>query len=439
MRTKIVTITDSFHEIVSSLSEFLKNNQVIYVFFDQNISDFKQDYNGNIVLLGKKNSGIKIVLPEDYLSSFIGILTLGLFNGKILFTWDIKQLFSYFYFRLKRNHIIDVSSKIIDIKYGEAFLGIDGKRPDTFEDACSRAKLIARNEVLLKIHKDIHIPLAVKVLPKIETVGVADAEDRMLKYPCYQIEGQQNGRLKCVGGTLMAHNLKREDRLKLRPKMDHKFAVFDFKSMEVYVLQWLSKDERLGKIISSGRDIYTTLYSLLYGRKCNKENRQLIKDSFLPIVYGMQADSLSERLKVNLDESKELLKRINGFFSTAMNWVQDQQNKTKESSIVCDYFQRPRDYTDRFWAVRNAVVQGPASIVCLEKLISLFDKVFNYCEIVANIHDAYVLDIPCNVLYDVVYYATEVLQAPSVFMPGLKLTIDVNVGDDLENINPFRI
>jgi DNA polymerase I-like protein with 3'-5' exonuclease and polymerase domains len=210
--------------------------------------------------------------------------------------------------------------------------------------------------------------------------------------------------------------------------------------MEVYVLQWLSKDERLGKIISSGRDIYSTIYSLLYGRKCNKENRQLIKESFLPIVYGMQSESISDRLNINVSEAKELLKRINGFFSTAMDWVQDQQDKAKKSSVVCDYFERPRDYSDRSpLAVRNAVVQGPAAIVCMEKLISLFDKVFKQCEIVASIHDAYVLDIPCNLMYDVVYYATEVLQEPSVFMPGLKLTVDVNIGNDLENIVPFKI
>src|SRR6185503_18156205 len=130
---------------------------------------------------------------------------------------------------------------------------------------------IVNNEFCWKVHQQIHIPLAVRVIPKIETSAFRDQVDRMYRYSFYEIEGQQNGRLRCFqafDNSVLAHNLKPEDKVRFRPNQDSVFAVIDFKSLEAHVLQWLSKDERLGKIISSGRDIYTTIYSLLFGQKC---------------------------------------------------------------------------------------------------------------------------------------------------------------------------
>lgn len=440
MRTNI-SISENLEAIGSVLAEFLATNEVIYLKTKPEIIDFRKDFDGELVLMGAKES-VSLFIPNGVFTSFVGMLTAGLFNTKkIILSWDIKRLFSYFYFRLTRSHHININCRVIDLKYGEAFLGVNDKAPETFKEAQRRA-LFIKDETCRRMHETIHVPLATRVLPKIETAGIRDVVDRKIRHSAYQIEGQVNGRLLCskeFDGGISVHNMGSEEKQRFRPNQDHTFVVLDYKSHEVCVLQWLSKDERLARIISSGRDIYTTIYSLLYGQKCTDDKRQFIKDAFLPIVYGQQADSLATRLKVSQEEASTLIKKINTYFGTAMGWVQEYQDRVKEFPVVADHFGRTRHFGDKAWSVRNAIVQGPAAAVCLEKLISLYDRLSSHCEIVASIHDAYVLDVRQNELYDIVFYAIEVLQGPSTLAPGLPLRVDVKVGNDLDNLSTYTL
>lgn len=437
-----ITICERFCEIGDLLANFLKRHTAIYIKCDPEIVDFRKDYEGQITLHGGNGESIQFHVPKEHFVSFVGILTVGLFGkDKILFTWDVKKLFSYLYYRLDRKYIIDVNAQIIDIKYGEAFYGKENKRPTSFNEAKQKISLLIKNDYFKNIHRRIHIPLATRTLPKIETFGMLDVESRQVRYSVYDIEGETNGRLRCgqpFKDAILSHTLTYEQKAKLKPRQDHVFVMLDFKACEVYLLQWLSKDERLGKIIASGRDIYSTIYSLLYECKCTKDNRQTIKNAFLPIVYGMQSESLAERIHVTRSEAECLIKNINLFFSTAMGWVRDAQERAKQSE-VSDYFGRTRKYTDNYHAARNAVVQGPAAIVCSEKLIDLKDRLVNHCEIVVSIHDAYLLSVPKKMIYEVAYIAEEELQKESIMCPGLKLHVDITSGNDLANMTEFNL
>lgn len=437
------TVCDSFDAIASVLADFLTKHRAIFLRCDPEITDFRPDYTGAITLLGTGGEGVQFIIPTAHLNTFVGLISAHVFSeDRVIFTWDVKRLFSYLYHRLPRSQHIGVAAKIIDIKYGESFLGIEGDVPVTFEEAKRRAKVIAQDEKCRTIQAKLDIPLATRVLPKIETYGWRDAVDRMLKYSTYHIGGQVNGRLLCkqLGSEgVYAHGLKVEDRARYRPGQDNVFVDIDFKAMEVCVLQWLSGDERLRKIISSGRDIYTTIYSLLYGQKCTDDKRQFIKEAFLPIVYGMQAGTLSARLGVSRDEAETLITKIGGFFEASMDWVQSHQDRLRVDPVAVDHFGRRRRYEDNHHAVRNQVIQGPAAVICLEKLIALYDRLCKSCEIVATIHDGYILDVPRRQLYDVVFYAVETLQAPSDLAAGLLLKVDVKVGTDLANMTTFNV
>lgn len=419
-------LLDNFKDIAASLCDFLAKNDKIFLKCEPEIEDFRIPYEGVIVLLGE-NGSVKFSIPSIHFSTFVGFLTWFIFGGKkTIYSWDVKKLFSYFYFRLPRHYVINVLARLIDVKYGESFLGIEKLCPETFEEAEERAMRIVNSDACWNVHHRLHIPLATKVLPKIETAGITDIKYRGIRYPSYEIEGQAHGRLKCkesFSGSLLTHNLNKEDKECLKSaRQDHRLVTFDFRSMEVYVLQWLSHDEVLGKIISSGRDIYSTIFSLFYGARATKENRQFIKDAFLPIVYGIQADSLARKLNVSFEEARELVRFVNKYFSGAMNWLQLHQDKAKNGETVYDFLGRPRSY-DKHWIVRNAIVQGPAAAVCLEKLIALHEGLD--CEIVASIHDAYVVDSHVKRMDDITSRAINILESPCQILPNLKLKCDL--------------
>lgn len=439
---RVVTISDSFEEIAGVLVGFLKRNNSIYLHTEPEITDFRQTFTGIITMLGANGEGVQFNLPNGNLQSLVGMLTCSVFGGnKTVYTWDVKKLFSYFYHRLVRRYQANVLARVIDIKYGEAFLGIDSERPQFFEDAQNRGQHIVNHSECWNIHHRVHVPLATRVLPKVETAGLLDVEHRGVRFPVYDIEGQVHGRLRCrkaFPDSLLAHNLQKEDKARLRPaRLDCQLAVLDYKAMEVYILHWLSKDERLGKIISSGRDIYSTIYSLLFGLKCADSNRQFIKDTFLPVVYGIQSESLANKLEISQEDAKSLIEKYKTYFATAMSWVQKHQDQAREG-VVCDYLGRPRSYEKEHWIARNAIVQGPAAAVCLEKLVSVYDELFGHCEIVATIHDAYILEIPKYIFQEIVLRATQILEEPSQILPDLKLKVGVNVAvTDLANTVPF--
>jgi len=436
------TVCDSFDAIASVLADFLTKHRVVYLKCDPEIIDFKSTYTGTITLLGAGGEGVQFLIPTTYLNTFVGLLSCHVFDKeRVVFTWNIKNLFSYLYFRLPRSQQITVESKIIDIKYGESLIDVEGTKPETFEEAKKRARAIATNEKCKSIHSRIDIPLATRVIPKIETYGLKDAEIRKIRYSIYHIGDSENGRLKCTkqgNDGISTHNWK-EEKIKFKPSQDNVFVDLDFKAMEVCVLQWLSKDERLLKIILSGRDIYTTIYSLLYGQKCPDDKRQFIKEVFLPIVYGMQANALSA-CGISRDEAETLITKINEFFHVAMSWVQSHKDNLKHDPVLVDFFGRVRRFEegDNHNAVRNAIIQGPAAVICSDRLIALYDKIHNHCEIVANIHDAYILDVPKSKLYDVVYHAVETLQDTSGF-PGLHLKTKVKVGSNLTDMKLFNL
>ena len=43
--------------------------------------------------------------------------------------------------------------------------------------------------------------------------------------------------------------------------------MFDFRNMEVNMLQWLSKDERLGEIVAKENDVYSAIYEVVTGKR----------------------------------------------------------------------------------------------------------------------------------------------------------------------------
>lgn len=407
-------------ELITQLIDFLDNKEIIFLQFEPEISDFTKEYTGKMKIQSSSEE-IEFHLPNKNINSFAGFLSTCVFS-KFVLTWDIKRFFSYLYFRLPRSYEIEITGKLFDIKYLELFSNIKNEQPVSFYDAYKRVNKCP-------IHHNIHIPLAVKVIPKIETHGIVNNKLKKICYPFYEIEGQVNGRLNSRKEFELAIAMHQLERDSYTPRLDHTFIQFDYKCMEVYVLQYLSKDEKLGKIINSGKDIYETISRLLeFG------NRSFVKETFLPVVYGLQPDNLAEKHNISVLEARKYIDNLYSFFSTAFSWIKEQSDNIKINPIAQDIFGRKRDHRDKPWGVRNAIVQGTASVICLEKLIHLFD----FLPVVANIHDAYFLEVLKSDVEEVVNKGKKILEQESEMCKGLKLKVEIQVGDHLNNLEKFN-
>ena len=333
--------------------------------------------------------------------------------------WNIKDFISYAKFRT--NGRFQLEGQPFDIRVMEAFLDTQKECPATQQDAKLRLSEIFKHgnwSNLKKIYQHIHQPLITEVLPDVESLGLTNKMLKKRVFCHYTPEGQIYGRMKCQKAfkyTFNPHSLSTEEKQQLKPaNYDEVILNFDFSSMEVMVFQWLSKDPVLGEIIEAGGNVYEGIWERLVGSR-SADNP--CKSIFLPIVFGLGSQNLADDHKISLNAAKKLIDGINTDFSVGMQWVEDFQN----SPYVSDYFGRQRCFIENPYKACSFVIQSPAAIVCIQKLIKLHKNLENIAKVVYHCHDGYAILCKRLDILRVEKLALEILEAEEEMYPGLKL------------------
>lgn len=423
-------------QIGNLLDEVLRDAKVVFIYCEPSINDFTRLFESFLIILNKEKS-LRIKLSED-LNDLGSLFLLYLFNGELnVVSWDIKKLITYLKFHIHPEIFKSFNfSKVLDLRVSESFLGIKLNCPSLWSEALKRMKLCRESPFWHKIHSSIHLPLSVKVLPFLETVGVLEEKKKEVYYPFYEIEGQIHGRLSSLlafDNCINSHSLSIEQKSAFLPIPPHNFFIyFDFRHMEVSMLQWLSGDKKLGEIIEGKDDVYKKIYDLvIVGEESDEEKRQKCKNFFLPVIYGMQANSLSEKIGISKEDANGLISRISECFSMAWQWIMSEQEKA--NGRVVDFFGRVRELEEKSYLARHFVVAAPSAIVCLEKLIELFDSL-QKAKLIFSVHDGFYLTTYKENLKEVILNSKKILESESKLCPGLKLKVSCQVGKKMNEM-----
>lgn len=428
----LVKIAFELNKVVSGVSS-------VYVRFDPEILDFTDSsFSGTIFISSSKDSTV-LNFNQKSLIALSGILQEAIFNkGMTLIAWNIKNFFSYV--KYHTNCKFDYQGAILDLKVLENFLGSrEHVAPVDYQEAISRAKVVMKDkswDKAKRLNTSIYIPLITDVIPDLETCGMGHLANREILYSYYEIEGQINGRLCCSKSydkCYIPHTIDDETKKNLRSSRayDDIFLHFDFNHMEVSVLQWLSKDEKLKEILESGYDFYKVLFKLITRYDCDTDSkRSFAKSMFLPVVYGQSSRSLSNKLNIPLQTSDKIVEKLHTLFPKVFSWISNQ--KVDSDGYCYDFFGRRRFFDeDSFYKSRNFVVQSPASFICLEKLIALHKVVEGYGKVACNIHDGYVIITNNSIASSVKLLATKALEESSSLCAGLELKVNCKAGSSL--------
>lgn len=427
------------YEAAIHLGELFQKTKVVYLYADPDVPDFTSHQEVKVILVGGQKQ-IEIDLNRNNVDAVMGQMAL-VFDKEYIntvLTWNLKSLFSYL--RSYNHRIIEPNNSVIDLHVVANFLGLQKTKPTGLIEAVALSKEIIQNNVWKPVYKNIHKPLMIRVLPSLETTPLLDEADRFSKYSYYEIEGQANGRLRCakkLDRGYIPHTLGPEQKESLKPKgYGHCFMSTDIRHCEVTVLQWLSDDPVLKKILDSGEDLYKEIYHLITGNVCDTDTkRDLGKRMFLPVMYGCGSGRLGELMSVPQEVAKELINRIHRIFSVASNWLLARQNEAKENGVSIDYFGRPRVFTEDFYKVRNFVVQGVAATACLEKLIQLHDALKKTeAKLCFSVHDGYGILCPTNDPKAIYQLVKGVIEKESTICPGLLLKQESKFGKKLNHM-----
>lgn len=414
-------------ELIEAIAKLIDHD--LYVYPEPKIMDFSDvKKQANIVI---KGGGLTVSTPmpesNEELVTVFGILKC-LFDKseRIIITWDIKDFLSY---ALSRTQIpFDIAANVYDLRMIEKFNDINLPKPQTFAEAKERLSNVIALPSWNKcrsVYTNVYYPLLSKVIPAIEAKGLVDHRLKHVVYSHYDIAGQANGRSRCEkyhSKSFNPHSLTATDKQFLKPVgFDQVLIYFDYKSMEVSVLQWLSKDEFLGKIMASGQDLYAVIWKVLTSLDCDEKTRQKCKEIFLPVVYGRGSNDIATACGLSETSAKKLVDRIYTKFPTALQWVLSQQSSV-QAGLFQDYFGKVKKFDNNDYRIRNCAVQSPAALICLHKLVKLFDNL-NEASIVAHIHDGFILSAHHSVAKHVKQKAVEILEAEEELYPGLRLKV----------------
>lgn len=401
-------------EVAEELGKLTSHNKVLFVKTEPEISNFTV-LQGNLLVYGQKNV-LTIPLTDNITNIFYQLKETILSEGMTVIFWNMKNIMSFFHFHIPRIKNNFSSTKVIDLKLIEMFLDIKLPPPNTLQEALKRIQPYLTNDNCKNIHKNIHKPLSLQVLPKMETYrGVVDIEKGRYVYPSYEIEGQAFGRLNCsksFDDCVVPHNIGDDAKSLLKLRENYCFVYFDFRHMEVSMLQWLSKDEKLKKAMEEYDDLYKGIYKIVYNEECDtEEKREHIKSLFLPTMFGL-AGQLDLRDK----------------FKTAWSFMMDNQDQAKKRAIVKDYFGRPRSFAEKPWGVRGFLIQSASAIFCQEKLIALHNSLENNGNLLYSIHDGYIISTSKKNLQKVVRDSANTLHKESEMCKGLKIKTTCAIG-----------
>jgi hypothetical protein len=425
---------------VDAVIDLLNKKDIVFLKTVPETPDFTVNAPFKIIIISRTKT-LEIDVNNDNIIEIISLFDATIFqkeNIDRLFVWNIKSLCSYFFYFSKR--FLNPTTNIFDIKILENFLGIKKPIPENYNECIYRIKEILKNKNWQNLFKNIHLPLALKVLPEIETCPLLNLEKKRCEFPYYEIEGQINGRMNSVKKyvkSYLPHNMSPDVKKSLKPKgYDLRFVCSDFRHCEVTVLQWLSKDENLKEILDSGKDLHEQIYKIITEDECDTESkRKISKKIFLPVMYGCGSNGLSNNLKISEELSNNIIERVKKRFPTAWSWMQEKQEMAKKN-VIEDFFGRPRNFEEgKSYLARNFVVQGVAATACQEKLILLYNAIDkNKSHLAFSVHDGFGLICEIKYAREIYKIIKNVCEAESAVCPGLKMKVEIKFGAKLDEM-----
>lgn len=200
------------------------------------------------------------------------------------------------------------------------------------------------------------------------------------------------------------------------------FVGLDHSQLEIRVLAQMSEDKLLIQLIQSGEDLHSAVGHELTGMpiekiKTDRETRTTVKGIHFGIIFGLSADSLYYKLKVEAAAKKEeftwsqekvkkLYDEYFNRFSGVKAFIDSQVELAEENGYVETLFGFRREVSpfgnedrDSFWknVAVNSPIQGTAHQLILISLAVLSLKPQTYSlwqRLCMEVHDSLVSYVP---------------------------------------------
>jgi DNA polymerase-1 len=218
---------------------------------------------------------------------------------------------------------------------------------------------------------------------------------------------------------------------------DQTLVMVDFDQIEYRLIASLSPDDKLRDAFLDPEDFFTILTRDVFGDPSIQKKdprRQSVKNSAYALAYGAGQDKFARTAGVAGVAAEEFLARFNQTFS-GVRWLQNQVSALATQRYADEgiaYVRSPmtqrRMIGDRGkeYAITNYLIQGYAAEVFKTKLVEAASAGLGPY-MVAPVHDEIVLDVPNDVLDDVIVTLRDIMN-DSELLGKLPITAGCSTG-----------
>ena len=263
-------------------------------------------------------------------------------------------------------------------------------------------------------------------------------------YPNYLSDFQENGRLNtCVPSSRnynphsMTYDIKRN---LILPNDDEVFVTFDFKALELYVLAYLCNDANLNTLLYNTCHPYEQIaqFVLDLSNFNNETTKELGKKIFLPAIYGMSINKMSESLACSTNEAISYMNKMKKIFAKSFSYVEDYKEKVVNEGYCVDYFGRKKSFaTADAYKAMNFCVQSPAATICFIKMNEISNIKSDKIRLLFSVHDCFVFAIKIKKIKESIISIKQKLEEEFSDLKGLRLFVDIKIGRNLANLKNF--
>ena len=296
-------------------------------------------------------------------------------------------------------------------KQMKAFLYDDLKLPPVISR--KTGKITTDEAALNKLSKAYPNPIFDSVIHirgqrKLLSTYLEASTDSDGRFRCrYILFGTETGRLASklswtdTGGNLqnVPKGIAREIFIPDEGKM---FMSADLSQAELRVVAYLADERQFIKVFEGGGDVHRMVASHMFNKPQNKishEERELGKRIVHASNYGMGAGKLAELSGVSYHEAEEKMNLYHVHFPKIKIWRMAVEAQLKKTRVLTTPMGRKRMFFGR-WnkaMLRDAysyVPQSTVADICLKGMTNLYNAPYKQYEIVFNIHDEVVIQIP---------------------------------------------
>jgi len=304
-------------------------------------------------------------------------------------------------------HEINVNSskQMSDFLYRELGLPIQSHRKtgkiSTNESALKNLAKLAPNSLF-------DVVIDIRESRKLISTYLESKVDPDGRFRCsYLLDGTESGRLASrmsstgTGGNLqnVPKGIAREVFVPDKGKM---FMAADLSQAEARVVAYISKEQGLINIFESGKDIHTQVASNIFNKEVEdvtKEERELAKRIVHASNYGMGARHFGELIGISQRDAQEKLNSYHAHFPNINIWHMEVARELRRSRTLVTPMGRKRMFFGR-WndaLLRDGysyIPQSTVADVVLKGMINIAACLPDGCNIVFNIHDEIVIQMP---------------------------------------------